>query len=223
MGRPLEHDHVGERFGNLLVVSYEGYGKWKCFCDCGNEVIVRGTDLRAGKVISCGCEKTKRVIKMSTSHGMSGTRIYRVWRNMKTRCTNPNCNRYADYGGRGVTVCDEWTHDFTAFYDWAIANGYEEDAPYGQCTLDRIDVNGNYEPSNCRWVDLTIQANNKRERTYTPANPTRVQLIDEDGEVVHEYSSIAEASRQTGCRRTSISAVCTGRYKHSLGLRWQYA
>ena len=90
-------------------------------------------------------------------HGQTGTRIYRIYTNMKTRCYNPNYMRYKDWGGRGITVCDEWLNDFMAFYNWAMSNGYTD-----KFTLDRIDSNGNYEPSNCRWVDYHTQAVNKR-------------------------------------------------------------
>ena len=80
---------------------------------------------------------------------------------MRQRCNDPNHKSYANYGGRGIKVCDEW-NDFTVFEKWAVANGYDEDAPYGECTIDRVDVDSNYQPDNCRWVDLSTQANNKR-------------------------------------------------------------
>ena len=89
------------------------------------------------------------------------TRLYKVWRNMKVRCDNPNCKEYKYYGGRGISVCEEW-NDFIEFQKWAYANGYDENAKRGECTLDRIDVNKNYEPSNCRWVNMKVQCNNRR-------------------------------------------------------------
>jgi transcriptional regulator with XRE-family HTH domain len=89
-------------------------------------------------------------------------RLYQVFRNMIQRCYNPNCPDFKDYGGRGITICDEWLYDFGAFWDWAMANGYDENAKYGECTIDRIDVNGKYEPSNCRWVSMMVQNWNRR-------------------------------------------------------------
>ena len=100
-----------------------------------------------------------------TTHGKTGTRIHNEWRSMKRRCYSKEQKGYKDYGGRGITVCDEWLHDFQAFYDWAMANGYDDNL-----TLDRIDSNGNYEPSNCRWVSQKVQQNNRRNNHYITYN-----------------------------------------------------
>ena len=98
---------------------------------------------------------------MSKTHGLRRTRLYGIWNGILQRCFNPNRQKYKNYGGRGITVCDEWRNSFKAFYDWAMANGYRDDL-----TIDRIDVNGNYEPSNCRWVDAKLQAYNKTTSKY---------------------------------------------------------
>lgn len=96
------------------------------------------------------------------THGLSKTRLYRVFKSMKDRCFNKNNAYYKNYGGRGITICREWLDDFAAFYNWALCNGYDENAPKGECTIDRINNNGNYEPSNCRWVNNKVQQSNKR-------------------------------------------------------------
>lgn len=168
---------IGKRFGRLVVldkVSQKGRATWLCACDCGEETVVSRTSLFSGKTKSCGClERENRQAVWSKSHNgralkcghrsrRYNERLYNVWNGIKSRCTNPNVKCYSAYGGRGITVCDEWRNDFTVFQKWAIENGYDENAPFGECTIDRIDVNGNYEPANCRWVSMEVQRLNKR-------------------------------------------------------------
>lgn len=170
MGKVI--DLTGQKYGRLSVIkrvenSKHHASQWLCMCDCGKEVIRSSNSLRTGHSISCGCarkESTRKWLeRYNTKHGMARSRLYVVWSGMKGRTTNPNNTRYADYGGRGIKVCKEWL-DFATFQKWAIENGYDEHAKYGDCTLDRINVDGNYEPTNCRWVNLVVQARNKRRQ-----------------------------------------------------------
>jgi hypothetical protein len=167
-------DISGQRFGMLTAISIDhlsvqrngcARALWKCRCDCGNETVASISNLRNGHTRSCGCLVVESASKTHFKHGDKGKdkvdRLYPVWRSMKQRCQLPSMTHYKDYGGRGITVCKEW-QDYIQFKRWAIKNGYDENAPRGKCTIDRIDVNGNYEPSNCRWVDMKIQAHNKR-------------------------------------------------------------
>lgn len=155
-------DLTGQRFGRLTVIeraenNKAGRARWLCRCDCGKYITVTGVDLRTGNTKSCSCLKTARLIKQSTTHGESKTRLFQIWCNMRNRCYNPNVTRYDDYGGRGITVCDEWLHDFTAFRNWALSSGYSD-----ELTLDRIDNDKGYSPDNCRWATWHEQRMNQR-------------------------------------------------------------
>ena len=157
------NDLSGQRFGRLVVLERTGSKNnrplWLCKCDCGNEKIVSTSGLKSGDTKSCGCLKQEKTIennKNKTTHGKSKTKLYNVWFDIKRRCYNPKRENYKDYGGRGIKVCDEWKNNFEKFYNWANENGYKEGL-----SIDRIDVNGDYEPKNCRWVDNYAQANNK--------------------------------------------------------------
>ena len=155
-------DLTGKRFGKLVVLERaendKGRSQWLCRCDCGNLKVINGSNLRHDKSHSCGC----LCIGNHTKHGYSDTRLYHVWHGMRQRCNYPKHNEFKHYGGRGIRVCDEWNNSFMAFHDWAMSYGYLPDAPRGKCTLDRIDINGNYEPSNCRWVDMKTQMLNRQ-------------------------------------------------------------
>lgn len=179
-------DIKGKRFGKLVAleraedyVSPKGYRQtnWLCQCDCGNQVIVRRCNLVNGFSTSCGCNRIEHPNHLQ--HGLSNTRIHNIWDGMKDRCTNPNSVSYSNYGGRGITICDEWRNNFLSFYNWSIENGYADNL-----SIDRIDVNGNYEPENCRWADAKTQANNARRNhtlTYHGKTMTISQWADEKG------------------------------------------
>lgn len=162
-------DLTGQKFGRLVVLGrgtqkYKGNAFWRCQCDCGSVVDVASNHLRSGRVQSCGCLGRENSAKSHTTHGGSHTRLYGVWACMISRCYTPSNTSYQRYGAKGVKVCDEWRKDFAAFQNWAMSNGYDETAKRGECTIDRIDVYGNYEPNNCRWVSMSAQNKNKRQR-----------------------------------------------------------
>lgn len=154
-------DLVGQKFGRLTVTKYLCVEKnkniWLCKCECGNLVKVNTGNLTSGNTKSCGCLQKQRASKSNIKHGKRNTRLYRIWLNMKDRCCNKHNKRYEYYGGRGIAVCNEWKDDFQAFYDWSMVNGYSDNL-----TIDRINVDGNYEHYNCRWVDMKTQRINAR-------------------------------------------------------------
>ncbi len=161
---PKRDDLAGRRFTHLVAEEFTGMDSsgralWLCRCDCGNTKIVPGSKLKSGDYKSCGCMHHKY------GHGQSDTRIYHIWRTMKARCVDSNSHKYHAYGGRGIKVCDEWLNSFESFYEWAMANGYQEDL-----SIDRIDNDGDYCPENCRWVTQKEQANNTRKNRLLTHN-----------------------------------------------------
>ena len=155
---PKYIDLSGKKFGALTVISItdkrdkRGLAYWLCKCECGKETVVLGRYLRNGHTKSCGCH----IQNIKSKYRRKGERIYSIWCGINKRINVPRNVHYKDYGGRGITICDEWK-DYDNFFEWAMANGYQDDL-----TIERIDVNGNYEPSNCTWIPMALQQNNTR-------------------------------------------------------------
>lgn len=154
---------TGKKFGRLKVIKYYGSNKngralWLCECECGNTKIILGNSLLNKATLSCGCYNNEIVKSVNVKHNMSSSKLYKVWQGMKTRCYNKNFIYYKNYGGRGIKICDEWLDNFNTFYKWAINNGYKEGL-----TIDRINNDGIYEPSNCRWITRAEQNRNQRK------------------------------------------------------------
>lgn len=158
-------DLTGQRFGILTVIEREGNDNngralWKCSCDCGKTTTTRGKNLRSGNTKSCGCMRgtsggvTEYISPEYRKH--NGNTLYTVWLGMIRRCYNEHCENFHRYGGRGIKVCEEWKNNFETFVKWALSNGYNHDLQ-----IDRMDNDGNYEPSNCRWVTVVENARNR--------------------------------------------------------------
>lgn len=179
-------DLIGKRFGRFTVVEFAGIHTtpsgtrrrmWKCRCECGTEKIVSEANLKNGSTKSCGCWKHKKLNEYNTKHGGSHDRLYGIWKSMKRRCNSNHDSSFGTYGGRGIKVCDEW-NDYESFKEWAYSNGYEENADTGECTIDRIDNDGNYEPSNCRFVNRIVQANNTSRNRYVDFEGKRLTIAE---------------------------------------------
>lgn len=184
-------DLKGKKFGRLTVIEQQGINKnrkalWLCVCDCGNSVVLASTALVSNNAKSCGCLRKEKTSERVKTHGLSKTRIYTTWSHMKDRCYNPNDAKYKNYGERGITICDEWKDNFQSFFKWSIENGYADNL-----TIDRIDVNGNYEPSNCRWATAEMQASNRRTSHLITHNGKTQTMKQWANELGIKYSTLA--------------------------------
>lgn len=197
-------DLTGHVFGKLTVIEFSRDVKsgtrnrkyWFCKCECGNTNEIRTDSLTSGKVTSCGClKKEQERINLAKNHRhkMSRTRLYGIWQSMKDRCYNQNVRSYRDYGGRDIKICDEWMVPDN-FFEWALTNGYRDNL-----TIDRIDNNKNYEPSNCRWSTVEEQSRNRRSNVIVEYSGKEMTLI--------------EVSEKTGLSQKALYA------RYSKGLR----
>lgn len=161
---------IGKRFGRLIAIRQFVNNKYtmvECICDCGNKTFVHRSSLVVGTTSSCGCYQKEVLLKASTTHGMSGTRIHSIWSDMRSRCNLITNQNYYRYGGRGIKVHEEWEGEsgFNHFYEWSMKNGYTD-----KLTIDRIDNNSSYCPDNCRWTDMETQCNNRRNSRFLEYN-----------------------------------------------------
>ena len=167
-------DLTNRKFGRLTVVAQhsedtQGRTKWLCMCECGNTCVVRFENLTRGHTRSCGCLKKDALLK----HGDYKSRLYHLWAGMKNRCFNSRDPHYPNYGGRGVTIWDEWVTNYISFREWALSSGYSD-----HLTIERKDVNGNYSPENCTWIPKGEQVLNRRNTIYIEHNGVVRSLID---------------------------------------------
>lgn len=161
-------DLKGQKFGKLVAINRickSGVSHWECKCDCGNYTVASTNNLIRGNTKSCGCLQKERTSQTHKIHGARHTRLYTIWNDMRLRCNKKNNKSYKNYGLRGISVCNEWNVSFKNFQKWALENGYQENL-----TIDRIDVNGNYCPENCRWTSVKEQNNNRRTNVYVTVN-----------------------------------------------------
>lgn len=179
------NNEIEKKYNRLTVISF-AYSHpvmgffYNCKCECGNTKIFGITAIKRGSTKSCGCLQKEALKKLNTGnsnrlfkHGDSHTKLHICWVNMIDRCTNKNCTGYKNYGGRGITICKEWIKDYLTFKEWAVSNGFCK-----ELTLDRINVNGNYEPSNCRWITQQEQCNNRRATTFLEMDGITMPLAD---------------------------------------------
>lgn len=191
-------DITGMKFGRLTVLrlSHKDNRKechWLCKCECGNQKVVSGNKLRSGNTKSCGClQKEFLDGRLRRKHGLTNTKLYATWENMKHRCEDPKNWMYPNYGGRGIKVCEEW-HNSSTFFEWAYSHGYKEGL-----TIERIDVNGNYEPGNCTWIPIKNQYLNRTDSHFVTAFGKTQTISEWAKESGIKYDTIERRLNQYG-------------------------
>ena len=213
-------DLMGMRFERLTVIGTaepimnkrgEKLTRWLCRCDCGTIKVIRASELIGNRTLSCGCLGKERRKAAITKHGISNTRVYHAYLGMLNRCFDNTNDNYKSYGGRGITVCDEWKGENGAenFYKWAMNNGYEDNL-----TLDRINVNGSYEPDNCRWVSMLVQNNNKRDNVFITHNGETRTMKEWSRITGIGYTTIKERIRRGWDSEIAITKPVDARFSH---------
>lgn len=196
-------DITGQRFGRLVALGpvverKGGQIMWLCRCDCGNLTTIRSQGIRSGRTQSCGCFHRELVTRLGTTHGLTDNPLRTIWSDIIKRCTNPNATNYKNYGGRGISICDEWRHDFQAFFDHVTQLPHCGEKGY---SIDRIDNDGNYEPNNVRFATKYEQSHNSRRST----------LITYNGET----KCIADWARSVGMKPSMLS----GRLRRNMSIK----
>lgn len=183
---------IGQKFNFMTIIGVEYTQRgwyWRCKCDCGEERLSSPYKIINGTTKSCGCKKVDRCHDMTSKyrikHGGKKERLYGIWHGMKQRCYDSSCKDFDRYGKRGICVCENWRNDYNAFREWSINNGYDS-----KKTIDRIDVNGNYAPDNCRWITLEEQNRNKEETIYLEYNGERKSLADWCDDLGIKYQTV---------------------------------
>lgn len=196
-------DMSGQKINHWTIIRCVGRGKnggaiFECVCDCGTVRIVSGSSIRSGASTCCGCIRPDQTGKNGSNykHGGRKERLYRVFRGMIDRCENTHDPNYHRYGGRGIKVCDEWRNDYSAFRKWAYENGYIEDAKKYECTIDRIDNDGDYCPQNCRWTNSIVQSNNRSTNRFVEING--------ECHTLSEWSRLNNIPKDTLLRRINV-------------------
>lgn len=191
-------DLTGKKFGKLTVIEFEFVKNkrryWKCKCDCGNIKIVQLPHLTSGHTQSCGCLHKEKVKQLLTKHGKYYSRLYSIWINIKDRCYNHKSLAYKHYGGRGINVCNEWLNKeegFINFYNWAMENGYQDNL-----TIERINVNSDYNPFNCKWITKSEQQQNKRNNVFITYKNKTLNIAQWSKELKIPYYNLQRRLKQ---------------------------